>query len=493
MKNNTLFTSTAVLFSLLTSCSDNRKDVSLPNIIIIFTDDQGYGDVGIFGAIGFETPHLDRMASQGMTFTNFYSGYHSSSPSRASLLTGCYPSRVSITNVLFPHDNIGLNSEETTIAELLKQKNYATAIIGKWHLGHHYEFLPLHHGFDEYFGLPYSNDMWPVHYDGTPVTRENAVREWKLNCPPLPLIEGNEKIEEISTLEDQDMLTTRYTERAVDFIKRNRKNPFFIYLPHSMPHVPLGVSDKFRGKSEQGFYGDVMMEIDWSVGEIFKALKKYGIDKNTLVIFTSDNGPWLMYGNHGGSAGGLREAKGSIYEGGFKVPGIMKWPDVIPAGTICNRIVAAIDIFPTLAEITGVDLPENKIDGISVLPLLQGNFEVNPRREYYFVSGKSIQAVRKDNWKYVFPHRIWPNAAVTGNDGWPPTGNSIYIDSVIMSQGELFDIRRDPGERYNVKELYPEIVRELEMLTDKMRKELGDESLGIAGSGIRPPGKVNAK
>ncbi len=218
--------------------------------------------------------------------------------------------------------------------------------------------------------------MWPVHYNGKPVSRENFLKEWKLTCPPLPLIDGNEKIEEISTLGDMDQLTTRYTGRAVDFIKRNSKTPFFLYVPHTMGHVPLGVSDKFRGKSEQGMYGDVMMEIDWSVGEILKTLKECGIEDNTLVIFTTDNGPWLNYGNHGGSAGGLREGKGTPFKGGFRVPCIMKWPEVIPSGTICNQITGSIDILPTIAAIVGAGLPEKKIDGISVLPLLEGDLKL---------------------------------------------------------------------------------------------------------------------
>jgi arylsulfatase len=444
----------------------------LPNIIIIFIDDEGYGDVGSFGATGYSTPNLDQMAGQGMRFTNYYSGSAVSSPSRAALLTGCYPPRVGITRVLFPYDNIGINSKETTLAEMLKQKGYVTSAIGKWHLGCQQEFLPLQHGFDEYFGLPYSNDMWPVNYDGKPVTKDNYSKEWKLKCPPLPLYDGNRKIEEINTFGDMDQLTTRYTERAVDFIKRNNKKPFFLYLPHTMAHVPLGVSDKFRGKSEQGMYGDVMMELDWSVGEIFNTLKKYGIEKNTLVIYTTDNGPWLNYGNHAGSAGGLREGKGTTFEGGFRVPCIMKWPGVIPSGTICNQILGSIDVLPTIAAIVHADLPEAKIDGINMFPLLKGDFKSNPRHEYFYYSGRILNAVRLDNWKYVFPHTLNTNVGSTvGKDGWPGTLQDIPF------KGGLFDLRRDPGEQYDLKDVNPEVVKKLEKMASSMREELGDLNL----------------
>jgi arylsulfatase A-like enzyme len=481
-----LLIGTALVVLMFSSCTFVPSDDPLPNVVIIFIDDEGYGDVGCFGATGYDTPNLDRMASQGMMFTNYYSGSAVCTASRAALMTGCYPPRIGMTGVLFPYHNRGINQEETTIAELLKQKDYATAAVGKWHLGCQEEFLPLQHGFDEYFGLPYSNDMWPVHYNGLPVTEENHLKRWKLTCPPLPLIEGNEKIEEISTLGDMDMLTTRYTERAVDFIKRNQENPFFLYVPHTMAHVPLGVSDKFRGKSEQGFYGDVMMEIDWSVSEILGALKECGIEDNTLVIFTTDNGPWLNYGNHAGSAGGLREGKGTPFEGGFRVPCIMKWPEVIPAGTVCNQIGSSIDILPTIAEIAGTGLPERKIDGISLLPLLKGDFQNAPRNQYYFYSGKALNAVRRDNWKFVFQHTQNTNVgSVVGKDGWP--GQMVQREF----EGGLFNMWRDPGEQYDMTEVYPEIAEELKDLANQMRKELGDTRMEIEGSENRPPGLVS--
>jgi arylsulfatase A-like enzyme len=238
------------------------QELRPPNIVIVFTDDQGYGDIGCYGATGFQTPNLDHLASQGMKFTNFYSAQPVCSASRAGLLTGCYPNRIGVSGALFPRHKIGIADDELTIAEMLKEQGYATAIFGKWHLGHHEQFLPLQHGFDEYTGVPYSNDMWPIQVDGS----RSKPGEGRGDYPDLPLVEGNETIELITTLEGQDKLTTLYTEKAVDFINRNKENPFFLYVPHSMPHVPLGVSNKFRGKSDQGFYGDVMMEIDWSVG-----------------------------------------------------------------------------------------------------------------------------------------------------------------------------------------------------------------------------------
>ncbi|MCP4711638.1 MAG: sulfatase, partial [Planctomycetes bacterium] len=333
-----------------------------PNIVIIFTDDQGYADVGCFGARGFATPNLDQMAGDGMRFTNFYVSQAVCSASRAALLTGCYSNRVSILGALGPQAKHGINSEEQTIAEVIQQRGYATGVFGKWHLGHHRQFLPLQHGFDEYLGLPYSNDMWPIGYDGKPAQSGNKAKHL---FPPL--IDGNETVAEISSLKDQDTLTTRYTERAVKFIEKNKDNPFFLYLPHTMPHVPLGVSDKFRDQSAQGMYGDVMMEIDWSVGQVLQTLEKHNLQDDTLVIFTSDNGPWLNFGNHAGSALPLREGKGTMFEGGVRVPCIMRWPGRIPQGTVCDKMAATIDLLPTLAAVTSAPLPKNKIDGVNIL------------------------------------------------------------------------------------------------------------------------------
>ena len=468
--------------SLLSGYGQEKK----PNIVIILMDDMGYGDIGRTGANLYETPNINRLAAQGMQVTWFYCPQAVSSASRAGLLTGCYPNRIGISGALMPWSEVGISSGETTIAEMLKKKGYYCGIIGKWHLGHHEKFLPLQHGFDEYFGLPYSNDMWPVDFDGVPIKLKDTTSN-KMKYPPLPLIEGNRKVGEVLTLSDQDKLTTLYTERAVRFIEQNRNRTFFLYIPHSMVHIPLGVSDKFRGKSKQGLYGDVMMEVDWSVGEIMKALERTGIEKNTLVIFTSDNGPWLNFGNHAGTTGGLREGKGTSWEGGQRVPCIMKWPGVITPGTICSKLASSIDILPTLAAITGAPLPENKIDGVNILPLLTGERDATPRREFlYYYQQNALEAVQIDYWKLILPHngRTY-RGYKPGADGWPGKTGTEKITQI-----ELYDLRRDPGEWYNVAEWYPEKVKELLELAGKAREDLGDQLTGAPGANRRKPGSI---
>lgn len=453
------------------------------NIVLIFIDDMGYGDLGCYGATGYTTPNLDKMASQGIRFTNFVSAQAVCSASRAGIMTGCYPNRVGISGALMPDSKIGLNPNEETIAEVLKKQHYKTAAIGKWHLGHVKEFLPLQQGFDEYLGLPYSNDMWPVNYDGQPA----APNSNKARYPVLPLIDGNEKIREIKTLEDQSELTTLYTERAVRFINQSKKDPFFLYMAHSMCHVPLAVSAKFKGKSQQGLFGDVIEEIDWSVGEVLKALEKNGLTKNTLVVFTSDNGPWLNFGNHAGSAGGLREGKGSSTEGGQREPCIMRWPGRIQEGTICNKLASTIDLLPTFAAIANAELPAKKIDGVNVLPLLLGDATANPRESFlYYYRKNSLEGVRAGNWKLVFAHpgRTYHGFA-PGKDGFPGGTNENF-----PFEEALFDMRRDPGEQYDVKDLYPEVVAELKKLADIAREDLGDDLMQKPGKNRREPGRI---
>lgn len=470
----------------LTAQKNSSFKISTPNIILILMDDMGYGDIGRTGANQYETPNLNRLAVQGMQFTWYYCPQAVSSASRAGLMTGCYPNRVGISGALMPWATNGINSEETTIAEVLKTKGYHTGIIGKWHLGHHEKFLPLQHGFDEYYGIPYSNDMWPVDFDGVPIHLKDTTSN-KMKYPVLPLIEGNKKVGEVPDLAGQDKLTTEYTRRAVKFIEENKKGPFFLYLPHSMVHIPLGVSEKFKGKSKQGMFGDVMMEVDWSIGEIMKALEKNGMEKNTLVIFTSDNGPWLNFGNHAGTTGGLREGKGTSWEGGQRVPCIMRWPGVIPEGVICNKLASSIDILPTLAAITGASLPEKKIDGINILPLMSGEKDASPRHEfYYYYQSNSLEAVQRDYWKLVLPHkyRTYRNQK-PGIDGFPgPTASETVNDT------ELYDLRRDPGEWYNVAAFYPQKVRELEALAEKARQDLGDDITKVPGANRRKAGSL---
>ena len=453
----------------------------LPNIVIIFTDDQGYADVGVFGAKGFKTPNLDRLAKDGCIFTDFHVAQPVCSASRAALLTGCYPNRIGIHGALGPLAKHGINDAEMTLAELLKQKGYATGMAGKWHLGRPAQFLPVHHGFDEYFGLPYSNDMWPSHPEAKRGT-----------YPPLPLIEGDRVIDNEVTPGEQANLTTWYTERAVKFIERNHARPFFFYLAHSMPHVPLHVSDKFKGKSEQGLYGDVIMEIDWSVGEVLKALKQYDLEDNTWVIFTSDNGPWLSYGNHAGSAGPLREGKGTSWEGGTREPCIMRWPGKIPPGTTNNTMLMSIDLFPTIAKLTGAELPAHKIDGLDVWPVIAGvKGAKNPHTAYfYYYRENQLQAVGSGDgrWKLYLPHEFNTLAGRPGGkDGMP-----VKYERAKVESPELYDLQNDVGEKKNVANEHPKIVQSLLASAEQTRADLGDSLTDRKGSGAREPGRVTA-
>lgn len=447
-----------------------RGDGRPPNFVIIFTDDQGYADVGCFGAKGFETPNLDRMAVEGVRLTDFYVAAASCTPSRAALMTGCYPQRVSLPYVLGPKAKIGISSAEYTIAEILKPRGYATACYGKWHLGHHPEFLPTRHGFDNYFGLPYSNDMWPRH----PTNK---------SFPNLPLIEG-EKIIEYNP--DQTKLTTWYTERAVKFIEANSDRPFFLYLPHSMPHVPLYVSDKFKGKSKQGLYGDVIMEIDWSVGQILSTLKRLGIDKQTLVIFSSDNGPWLSYGDHAGSARPLREGKGTTFDGGQREPTIMRWPGKIPVGLVCKEAASAMDILPTLAKLAKAKLPTYRIDGKDIWPLMSGEPGAkSPHEALFYYNSWALEAVRSGKWKLHLPHGYRTLAGRSGGTGGKPVK---YKQAKIGTS--LFDLENDIGEQHEIGAKHPEVVKRLLRLADRMREDIGDSAKKMTGKGRRPPGRI---
>ena len=376
-----------------------------PNFVLIFTDDQGYQDIGCFGSPLIKTPHLDAMAAQGRRFTSFYSANSVCSPSRAALMTGCYPTRVGIPGVLFPRHKTGLNPDEITIAEILKARGYATACIGKWHLGHKPTFLPTRHGFDSYFGIPYSNDMTIdpdmqlaadiLLRDGFTVERISKEKP-RHNLVPLM---RDEKVIEYPC--DQKTLTSRYTKEAVDFIGRNADKPFFLYLPHTMPHIPLFASEQFRGKSARGLYGDTIEEIDWSVGEIMKALKQHGLDENTLVVYTSDNGPWKLSNGRGGSALPLRGFKFQTYEGGMRVPCIMRWPGRIPPGSHCDEVAATIDLLPTFAGLAGAAVPDDRvIDGHDIWPLISGQQgAVSPHDMYYYYRGRSLESARKGKWK----------------------------------------------------------------------------------------------
>ena len=436
-------------------------------------DDMGYADIGPFGAKAYPTPHLDQMAKEGRKFTDFYVTQAVCSASRAGLLTGCYNVRIGINGALGPNSKQGLNPEETTIAEICKQKGYSTACFGKWHLGHHEKFLPLQHGFDEFFGLPYSNDMWPFHPGVLHLPMKERLKRW----PHLPLLEGNKVINPQVTGKDQENLTTQYTERAVSFIEKNKDNPFFIYLPHSMVHVPLYVSEKFKGKSKAGLFGDVMMEVDWSVGQIMKTLRKYDLHQNTLFIFTSDNGPWLNYGDHAGSAAPLREGKGTMFDGGCREPTLAWWPGTIPANSICKEPAMTIDLLPTIANLAGTPLPKHKIDGKDILPLLINDQAKSPHEAYYFYYGNHLQAIRQGKWKLHFPHGYRTMAGKPGGKGGIPVN---YSQAKIGLS--LFDLQKDIGEIVNLKEKFPKVTQRLKSLGESFHQELQLSK--------RPPGQI---
>ncbi len=470
MNKNLLFIS-LLIAGLLSACSEGAvQDIKThrpPNIVLIFTDDQGYQDVGVFGAQGFTTPHLDQMASEGIVLTDYYATQAVCSASRASILTGCYANRLNIHYALMPDSNIGLDPDETTLAEMLKSQGYTTGIFGKWHLGNKAQFMPNNHGFDEFFGIPYSNDMWP----------QNKSIGYEFD--PLPLYHN---IKVIDTLEDQTSLTTQITERSVAFINEHYDKPFFLYVPHPQPHVPLFVSEKFRGKSEKGLYGDVIMEIDWSVGQILKALKENDIDGHTMVIFTSDNGPWLAYGNHAGSALPLREGKTTTWEGGQREPFIVRYPGKLPQGKKISKPVMAIDILPTIAEITGAQLPSKKIDGKSAWSLWTGTSDASPQEAYFYYYAKNeLRAVRYGKWKLHFPHSYRSVEKRTlGKDG--ERGNYINIK---LEEIALYDLSNDMSESHNVAKSYPEVVKTIQAIADQMRSELGDALTGVEGTGNR--------
>ena len=426
-----------------------------PNVVVIFIDDMGYADIGPFGAKAYPTPHLDRMAEEGRKFTDFYVTQAVCSASRAGLLTGCYNVRVGIHGALGPKSSHGINANEVTLAEICKQKGYATACYGKWHLGHHEKFLPMQHGFDDYFGLPYSNDMWPYHPGVLHLPMKERLKKW----PHLPLIEKNKVINPKVTAKDQELLTTQYTERAVSFIEKNKDKPFFVYLPHSMVHVPLYVSDKFKGKSKAGLFGDVMMEVDWSVGRILETLRNNKLDKDTLVIFTSDNGPWLNYGDHAGSATPLREGKGTMFDGGCRESTLAWMPGTIPPGSVCKEPAMTIDILPTIAHLIKAKLPRHRIDGKNIWPLFTSNKAKSPHEAYYFFYGNQLQAVRAGKWKLHFPHGYRTMAGRPGGKGGIPTN---YSQAKIGLS--LFDLEKDIGETTDLKDEFPEITEELSNL-----------------------------
>ncbi len=430
-----------------------------PNFVFIFADDQGYQDLGCFGSPDIATPRIDAMAAAGVRCTNFLAAAPVCTPSRAALMTGCYAQRVSLPRVLFPQDNVGLSSYEVTLAELLKARGYSTACIGKWHLGHHAPFLPTRHGFDSYFGLPYSNDMRP----------ENKAR----NYPPLPLMRDEKVIEENP---DQSLLTERYTAEAIAFIEKNQQRPFYLYLPHTMVHVPLFVSQRFAGESKRGLYGDAVAGIDWSTGQILDTLKRLGLEQNTLVFYTSDNGPWLAQGKNGGSALPLREGKGTIYEGGMREPCIAYWPGRVPAGRTCDEFFSTLDILPTFAALAGTAAPTDRIiDGCDVGPLLLGQSgATRARPDFYYYNGYALRAVRLGDWKLVLP------------------GTRVTLGTRTPIPEALYNLREDVSEKNNLVEKHPDMAAKLRALAETARADLGDSQQRNPGKNRRQCGRVGA-
>lgn len=462
-----------------------------PSIVLIVADDLGYGDLGCFGSKTCKTPSLDHMAAEGMKFTSFYVAQAVCSASRAAFMTGCYANRVGLFGALNHSSREGIHPVETLIPEICKERSYATAIFGKWHLGQPALFNPLRHGFDEFLGIPYSNDNSKFHL---------SVK----NMPPLPLMEGGRVVEEDP---DQSQFTRRFTERAVAFVEKNKERPFFLYVPHVMPHVPIFASEPFKGKSGASLYADVVQELDWSVGEVLAALKRCGIDNKTLVIFFSDNGPFLSYGNHAGSAGALREGKLTTFEGGVRVPCIMRWPGTIPASRECSAPVMAIDLLPTIAEVIGGPHPKQKIDGRSLRALLAGAAAAqSPHEALFFYAGAELQSARMGRWKYHFAHRYITVDGEPGRDGKPAAFGQLKPKSISESglegiasrhgyriesvDASLFDLESDIGERRNVAEAHPDVVTRIEKLAARIRLELGDSLQKVAGAEVRPAGKA---
>ncbi len=478
------------LLSLFIAGAPRLGAAEPPNVVLIVADDMGYADMGVQGARGFKTPNLDRMAAEGTRFTHFYVAQAVCTASRGALLSGCYPNRIGLQGAFNHTSRDGVHEDEWLLPEMFRARGYATGGMGKWHLGTRLKFHPMRHGFDEWLGIPYSNDNTKHH------------PSLAAEMPPLPFYDG-ERVAELDP--DQAQFTRRLTQRAVRFIERNKARPFFLYLPHIMPHVPLFASEKFKSHSAAGLYGDVMEELDASVGELLATLRRLGLDQRTLVIFISDNGPFLSYGEHAGSASPLREGKLTAFEGGVRVPCLARWPGRVPKGRVSATPFMAIDWLPTLTELAGGTPPTRKIDGRSVKALLLGEAEMDPPHEIlFFYSGRELHAARSGPWKLHFPHSYLTVAAEPGRGGKPSNWGKLAPKAITSSGVEgiasrhgyrvgqlelsLFNLDRDPGETRNVASSNPEVIKRITEAAKRIREELGDSLQNQNGAEVRAAG-----
>lgn len=463
-----------ILFFILTFLGCNNKSQEKPNIVFILTDDLAYADLSSYGSKDIETPFLDKMASDGVKLTSYYAAQAVCSASRAAILTGCYPNRLGISGAFGPKSKKGINPNELLISEMLKENDYKTGIFGKWHLGDAEKFLPTNHGFDEFYGILFSNDMWKFHPE-RPQDYPDELMLYRNDNPIQPLI-------------DQSDLTKNITDESIRFIEENKDNQFFLYIAHPQPHVPLFVSKDFNGMTGNGLFADVISEIDFSVGRVVEALEKNNLTENTIVVFTSDNGPWLSYGDHAGSSGIFREGKGTAWEGGQRVPCIIKYPKEIKANTIIDEPVMGIDWMPTFSYITGSKLSDNKIDGKNIWPLLTKKQKKSPHKELYFYYRQNeLHAVRSGNWKLYFPRTY---RSLNGKEGGK-NGIPVKYDYNEVKSNELYNLKEDPAERRNIYLQNIEKANELEKMAENARNELGDALTNRIGIGVRKIGTID--
>ena len=450
----------SIILLAIFSCEKNNNS---PNIVFILTDDLGYGDLSSYGSERVETTNIDKLAEDGVKLTSYYAAQPVCSASRAAILTGAYPNRLGIYNAFGPTSDSGINHNEYTLAEMLKDNGYKTGIFGKWHLGSKKEFFPTRHGFDEFYGILYSNDMWRWH------------PEYPEGYPQDLLLYRNENA--LKEIIDQSSLTKDITTESINFIKKNKDHPFFLYIAHPQPHVPLFVSEDFTNITGEGLYADVITEIDYSVGRITKYLEENDLSDNTIFVFTSDNGPWLSYGDHSGSSGIFREGKGTTWEGGVRVPSIIKFPNGLRP-SIIDEPVMAIDWMPTFANITKSKLSQNKIDGKDIWPLLSGELNQTPHKElYFYYRVNELHSIRMNEWKIQFSRTY---RSLNGREGGK-NGIPVKYDMNVIENNELYNLKDDPEEKINVYDKFPEIAKKMEKLADEARIKLGDNLLGIRG------------